>query len=159
VRVKLWLERTSAGGGAAAAAELRRRSASRRLLDAEKVMFATDGGGQVWLAEQHLAVGMYTTVHVLRAWHMLGFCILLFMGQAVDASSMHAVIMSSLLQVPEADVLIQAEPWGRWRYPQHAPQVLYYDIGAQASRASGSAWLVMLPAAMLWVPCSRYYVH
>ena len=29
-----------------------------------------------------------------------------------------------------ADVLLAVERWGRWRQPQHAPQLLVYDIGA-----------------------------
>lgn len=100
VRVRLWLEGpdTGSGSGSGSTAGSRQQllagrhghGGGRKLLDAEKIMFATTQEGRVWLDGA---------------------------GQALSS----------------VNVVFEAEPWGRWQEPQHAPKQLLFDIVLEQS--------------------------
>ncbi|EFN52391.1 hypothetical protein CHLNCDRAFT_138847 [Chlorella variabilis] len=70
VRVRLWLDSAAAADGSGSGGGLTHRSHvhSRKLLDAEKVMFGTDAEGRVWLPEQRKALSAAAVLFKAEAW-------------------------------------------------------------------------------------------
>lgn len=122
VRVRLWLDSAAAADGSGSGGGLTHRSHvhSRKLLDAEKVMFGTDAEGRVWLPEQRKAVRHCRSLPRTQR-RRPGPCPRPALPTACPAAP--------LPQLSAAAVLFKAEAWGRWRQPGQAPQLLLYDIG------------------------------